>query len=200
MRRTVSNQVLSGLIAFGSCGFVACDDPGEPPVQPSMPPMAVNAPTPDPEIGDEPAATVPEEPATDSDTSQLGTLELQPGFTPDPLSRVGTAEGGPIDAHLWDDRCDGWIAEHPDAQVDVVRPFAELAIMAASDADTTLVVVGPDGEARCSNDEEGHDPLLRAAVEPGTHRIWVGTAEPGEPARFVLSFSEFDATLPAETL
>lgn len=200
VRRTVSHKVITGLIAFGSCGLVACDEPANPAVQSPVPSMATRAPALEPEPEEAVVAPVPDEPAVDSEQSQLGTVELQPGFTPDPVSRVGTAAGGPIDAHLWDDRCDGWIAQHPDAQLEVVRPFAELAIMVASEADTTLMVIGPDGEAHCSDDAEGHDPLLRATLDAGVHRIWVGTTEPHESARYVLSFSEFDATTPAATL
>lgn len=201
VRRAVSPRVISGLLAFGSCGLVACDEPAEAAVSPAPPPVSEAATT-EPDLAEalpEPEPAVPFEPAVDSEQAQLGTVALQPGFTPDPLSRVGRAAGGPIDAHAWDDRCEGWIAEHPDVRLEVVRPFAELAIMSASQSDTTLVVLGPDGEPRCADDTAGHDPVVRATLEAGVHRIWVGTREAGSEARYVLSFSEFDATTPEAT-
>jgi hypothetical protein len=138
--------------------------------------------------------------AFEAETGRVGTFETSPGFTPDPLVHEGTTSGGPIDASQIDERCTGFVGHEPDFVFTARRPFAELAVMAASERDTTLIVVGPDGETRCSDDVEGTHPIVRALFEPGTYRVWVGTAERGTSARFVFALSELDGSLPSNLL
>src|SRR5690606_7957645 len=121
-------------------------------------------------------------------------------FMPDPTTQSGTTSGGPFDAHTHDERCEGWIARQPDAMLRAHRPFAELAIMAAARTETTLMVVGPDGEARCASGRDEQSPVARAACGRGVPRVWVGTRRRGEQARYVLALTELEDTDPATLL
>lgn len=134
-------MVLGATLAFGGCQLASCDDPGEDEV---VVPLANVAPTP-------PTESEPLDPDLDATEARVAEIETSPGFTPDPTLRIGTAAGGPVDANHFDERCHGWIAAQPDVLLRATRPFAELVVMAASADDTTLLVVGPDGDARCGD-------------------------------------------------
>src|SRR5690606_36978296 len=121
-------------------------------------------------------------------------------FTPDPLTHRGTTTAGSIHAHLEDDRCRGWLAPTPDFVFDAQRPFAELAVMVASEADTTLFIIGPDGEPRCSDDEDGTQPVVRGLFGTGLQRVWVGTSAPAVSADYLLSLTELENSRPSPLL
>lgn len=186
--------VLGATIAFGSCALVGCGDDAD---HASKPPVlsAAAALSQDDEVERE------EEPPTlsvDAEEGRVGTFDASPGFTPDPMTHPGTTAGGPIDASHEDERCHGWLAPEPDYVITADRAFAELALMVGSSEDTTLYVLGPDHEARCADDEEGHDPVIRGAFDPGVYRVWVGTRTPGREAPYVLALSELDDTAPSQ--
>lgn len=190
---------LGATIAFGSCGLAACA--GDTVDEMKMPALGGIA----PELVDEPepdamAMPVPEGPDLEAHEAVLGSLDLAPGFTPDPTTQSGQTRGGPFDARMHDERCEGWIARQPDALLRARRPFAELAIMAAARTEITLMIVGPDGEARCASGRGDARPVLRAPFDRGVHRVWVGTRRRGEEARFVLALTELEATDPATLL
>ena len=190
---------LGATIAFGSCGLAACAvDTVDEMKMPALGGIA-------PEIVDEPeadamATPVPEGPDLEARDAVLGAVDLAPGFTPDPTTQSGTTRGGPFDARMHDERCEGWIARQPDAMLRAHRPFAELAIVAVARAETTLMVVGPDGDARCASGGDDESPVLRASFERGVHRVWVGTLRRGEQARYVLALTELEDTDPAALL
>lgn len=144
-----------------------------------------------------PEVDAPTELALHAEQGRAGDLEASPGFVPDPLTVEGRTAGGPLDAREHDDRCVGWVAAQPDYVLSADRPFAELAVMVASAEPTTLVVVGPDGQARCAHDERGL-PLLRGPLARGRHRIWVGTHARGVEVPYVLALSELDDTHPRQ--
>ncbi|MEC7523741.1 MAG: hypothetical protein VYE22_27910 [Myxococcota bacterium] len=182
-----------GGVGIGGCALAGCDDPVVRDVK--MPTLASAT---EPEEAGAPEEIV--EPDLLSDEARLAELDLSPGFVPDPIVHTGETAGGPVDLDAFDDRCDGWAAEDPDLVLDAARPFAELAILVASHADTTLMVVGPDGEPRCADDTDGPHPSVRQAFLPGRYRVWVGTREPETRTGFVLALSELDDSVPSALL
>src|SRR5438105_2769806 len=72
-----------------------------------------------------------------------GTTVLDTGFQPDPFV-VQVRSGGSIDAQSINPGCKGFIASAPDVRISFNAGSLPLIISVASDADTTLVVNGPD--------------------------------------------------------
>lgn len=181
---------LTAGLALGTCLVSACDDQAEAPsAQPA-------------EISERRAAPAPRrvEPDLDGDQARLAVVDLSPGFTPDPARWSGQTAATAVDLNDFDDRCAGWTAVEPDLLVHARRPFAELFVMAASNQDTTLLVVDADGEHHCADDIEGQHPLLAVAVEEGPLRVWVGIKPRGGTASFELAVSELEDTQPASLL
>lgn len=182
-----------GGYGIGGCALAGCDDPVVHDVK--MPSLSRAAPA---EEAGAPEERV--EPDLLSDEARLAELDLSPGFIPDPTVRTGETAGGPVDLDAFDERCDGWAAEDPDLVLDAARPFAELAVLVSSHADTTLMVVGPDGEPRCVDDTEGPHPVIRQSFLPGRYRVWVGTRERETRAGYVIALSELDDVQPSALL
>lgn len=85
--------------------------------------------------------------------------------------------GGTVNAHAVNSSCNGYVADVPDYTINYQgngrRPM-ELA--AQSSADTTLVVVGPDGHTYCNDDSNGLNPALSIHnPTSGNYAVWVGT-------------------------
>ncbi len=80
------------------------------------------------------------------------------------------------------DGCGGQIdPSRPDATVTLSAPEAAVWFGAASDsADTTILVVGPDGAVRCNDDHDGVNAAVPVeGAAPGDYAVWVG-AYPGQ--------------------
>lgn len=105
-----------------------------------------------------------------------GEINLQAGFTPDPMTVQLTAGGG-IEARTVDDSCRGNIATAPDYQITYTSGTYPLIISVLSEVDTTLVINGPDGQWYCNDDTNGLNPVVTfpAPAPGGTYDIWVGT-------------------------
>ena len=107
-----------------------------------------------------------------------GTLNLTTGFTPDPQV-VAVRSGGSIDAESISPDCNGFISNAPDVRlVFSAGSSLPLVISVTSNADTTLVINGPDGEWYCDDDggNEGLNPSVRFdSPASGRYEIWVGT-------------------------
>jgi hypothetical protein len=107
-----------------------------------------------------------------------GTANLVSGFTPDPHS-VNLESGGSIDASSLGGACRGFIANAPDYRVNYqAGSFQRFIVSVNSNADTTLVINGPDGRWYC--DDDGGNSGLNPAVVftppmSGQYDIWVGT-------------------------
>src|SRR5690606_10267565 len=164
-RRGGRAVVLGAAVAIGSCSLAGCGDASD--QEPKVPALAAAT------VMEEDVEEVVAEPPPaelelelEAEEGRVDTLAAAPGLTPDPLTHRGTTTAGSIDAHLEDDRCRGWLAPTPDFVFDAQRPFAELAVMVASEADTTLFIIGPDGEPRCSDDEDGTQPVVRGLFGP----------------------------------
>lgn len=123
-----------------------------------------------------------------------GTVRLSPGFTPDP-HLTSLMAGGTIDAASKFDGCRGYISNAPDVRLfwdATSKSGMNIKISALSNADTTLVVNGPDGSWYCDDDsgEGGANPLVELVPVAGRYEIWVGTYSQGDLERAVLSISE----------
>lgn len=193
-RRAGRAVVLGATIAFGSCTLAACADGADHAEKVPLLAATASLPSEQEEIEDEPTL------ALDADEGSVATLQASPGFTPDPLTHDGTTAPTSLAANEVDERCEGWLAPEPDFVLTADRPFSELALMAASRDDVTLFIMGPDGEARCADDDEGTNPIVRGLFGPGTYRVWVGTAEREAEVPYVLALSELDDTVPSRLL
>ena len=124
--------------------------------------------------------------------ANYGAVTLYAGFTPDPFA-VNVTAGGTIDAaSSVSSSCRGWISAAPDFELTYSAGSLPLAISVNSNADTTLVINGPDGRWYCDDDggANGLNPSLRWDSPPsGTYDIWVGSYN-GQPAAAVLGISE----------
>lgn len=125
-----------------------------------------------------------------------GEFHLEPGFTPDP-ALLSVMAGGDLDASDKFEDCKGFISEAPD-----VRLFWDsestsgltIKISALSNADTTLVVNGPDGKWYCDDDSgEDSNPSVELTPATGRYEIWIGTYSEGEIKKAVLGISELSS-------
>jgi hypothetical protein len=120
-------------------------------------------------------------------TSPPAPVSISPGFAPDPMIVRGPA-GGPLPASSLDPGCRGFVNQAAPQVVNLTAPMPGLRMMVntADGTDTTLVVLGPDGQYRCSDDEgDGFDPMLTGPFPAGSYQVWVGTyaaAAAGAPA------------------
>lgn len=122
-----------------------------------------------------------------------GEFHLSPGFDPDP-GMLSLMAGGDVDAASKFEDCQGYVSAAPD-----VRLFWEgesqsgltIKISAISNADTTLIVNGPDGSWYCDDDSgEDSNPSVELSPIAGRYEIWVGTYSSGEIKKAVLGVSE----------
>jgi hypothetical protein len=133
-------------------------------------------------------------------TPLSGTVNLDAGFTPDPKIVSVTSGGRHDTSQSIGGACTGFVSGAPDVRVNYnTASTMPLIFSVEADADTTLVINGPDGRWYCNDDTNGLDPLVRFD-NPGTGRyeVWIGTYGGRErmPAR--LFISEIDST-PAPT-
>lgn len=105
-----------------------------------------------------------------------GEFSLAAGFTPDPQV-IEVRSGGSLDAQTLSASCRGFISNAPDVRLHYDAGSFPLIISAASNADTTLVVNGPDGSWYCDDDSgDGVNPMVRLnSPQSGRYEIWVGT-------------------------
>ena len=125
--------------------------------------------------------------------TNYGDLQLQAGFTPDP-ALINLQAGGSLDAADRFDTCKGFIAQAADVRLmwsGSSKGGSPVKISVVSNADTTLVINGPDGRWYCDDDSgEDSNPSLTLTPQNGRYEIWVGTYISGETKNSVLSISE----------
>ena len=124
-------------------------------------------------------------------TPNYGEVRLSPGFTPDP-HLVSMRAGGTIDASTRFNACRGFITEQPDMRLFWDgKGTMNLRISAISNADTTIVVNGPNGEWYCDDDSgDDSNPVVTLSPVAGRYEIWVGTYSSGDTKPAVVSISE----------
>ena len=136
--------------------------------------------------------TIPAAAQNISGRPNFGTVNLRSGFIPDPRV-VPVVSGGNIAASRIRRDCRGFISGNPDVRVVYSNGRLPLIISVDSDADTTLVVNGPDGRYRCDDDGgvNGFNPSIRYdRPQSGRYEIWVGSYRPGENSRARVHISE----------
>lgn len=173
--RAFGNHLLAATLSFAA----ACGDPA-PSERPSPSPET-------PETAAESAKSISSEKGP-----RFGEVKLHAGFSPDPHIVEGKS-GGEIDASTLRAECKGWVASRPDFLLQAKDAFTELRVMAHAEGDVTLLLTEPDGDLLCNDDTEPGrtpDPLLRAAIEPGTYEVRVGSFARGEDVAYKLAFSE----------
>ncbi|MFN3537140.1 MAG: hypothetical protein ACK4Y4_06830, partial [Brevundimonas sp.] len=139
-----------------------------------------------------PRAPVTGRPPNHHLSPRFGVINLAAGFLPDPHSLNVTA-GGNIRAGDFSSSCVGFISDAPTARLEWSASSGGLPLLisARSDADTTLVVRGPDGSWHCNDDGAGSLNPLFATTAPrsGRYDIWVGRYSQGTTSA-VLNISE----------
>lgn len=138
----------------------------------------------------------PEVPATPVPDWSLdptyGTVSLDYGFLPDPFE-IQLQSGGSIDATTAIGApCVGFVAQAPDFRFTYNAGSPPLIISVGSEADTTLVINGPDGLWYCDDDSgEGLNPSVRwDNPSSGQYDIYVGTYGEASLQDATLSISE----------
>ena len=123
----------------------------------------------------------------------FGSVELDPGFTPDPFSGPVTS-GGTIDVRYLGETCFGYAAGPPDVTLfygdggDYLRFFFE----PDTEGDTGLVIANPDGLFWCNDDFDGLNPDIEFFDPlPGVYDIWVTSIIHDELVDGTLSITEF---------
>ncbi len=122
------------------------------------------------------------------------TVRLNGGFTPDPYT-IPIMSGGQTNARDLGGECRGYIATRPDARLYFTPGSLPLYISATSDADTTLVINGPDGRWYCDDDSgDGLNPAWGFEnPQSGQYDIWVGTYGAAENHSAEIQISELGA-------
>lgn len=123
-----------------------------------------------------------------------GTFTLRAGFSPDPFG-VNVTAGGRVDARSLNlgSACVGFIApSQPDVRLQYQAGGLPLSFFVNNpQADTTLVINGPDGRWYCNDDYDGLNPrVIFSSPLSGQYDIWVGTYR-STPTPSVLSITEF---------
>lgn len=124
-----------------------------------------------------------------------GSVSLQAGFTPDPHT-VNVRSGGDRQASTLGNNCSGYIANAPDYRLHYESGSFPLIISVDSDADTTLVVNGPNGSWHCDDDggEQSLNPMVRIEKPvSGQYDIWVGTYGSEDIESALLQISELSS-------
>lgn len=89
--------------------------------------------------------------------------------------------GGNIDAFNVNQACNGWVADVPDYVISYAGGRTPMTIGVESDADTTLVVITPDGQVLCNDDDIDLNPGITVNNPgPGDYTVYVGTYLPIE--------------------
>lgn len=183
------------MVASIALGLAGCGDDGGPEDDP-VETAAAAEPEPEPEAPPEP----PPAPVLDVDgEARYGAIPLAPGFSPDPHEERGTSRGVVEASELAED-CPGFVTEAPLHVIEARGPFARLHLMAVGEAPVGLVLRTDDGEAHCVAISEGDEPAhLVQHLAPGSHRVWVTTAEAEDPVRYTLGLSEIELVADALT-
>jgi len=96
------------------------------------------------------------------------------------IAELAIDAGGGDDAAVFGADCVGFVnAAQPDLTLTLEGPVIGLRAEAYSAADTTLVLLAPDGTALCNDDTDTLNPAIEIAkAAAGQYALWVGVIEP----------------------
>ncbi|MGK7911241.1 MAG: hypothetical protein AB4050_07125 [Synechococcus sp.] len=123
-------------------------------------------------------------------------ISVAPGFEPDPA--IGTGEvGGPLlatdvtgVADTETGECKGYIDTTADHFLTLEQPFRYLKVQAESTSPTSLVIVGPQGEAWCYT---GNNPYIEGVWDAGEYEVYLANLdEAGVGDRYELLVTELE--------
>ncbi|MFN3953134.1 MAG: hypothetical protein ACK4LQ_01685 [Pararhodobacter sp.] len=115
------------------------------------------------------------------------------GLDPDAEPAVGRLDFGPqtrvdprlifdvpassVEAFGMGEGCAGYIdASRPDVVISAQPGLPQLMVYMVSEADGTLLIVGPDGQVHCNDDFEGLNPgVMIPNPQPGDYAVFAGT-------------------------
>ncbi len=117
---------------------------------------------------------------------------VEPGFRVDPFVMRGAANGNTPSAALgMPEACPGFWTRDAQHVFTLPHGMRYLRVEVASDDDTTLAIVTPDGQVWCDDDGAGnYSPRLAGQFPAGTYAVYVGTYQRGRRARYALTLSE----------
>ena len=124
-------------------------------------------------------------------------LDLDPGFTPNPMVLRGTGGGDHPAADVVGVRntptglCLGYIDRAPHERLTLEARFDNLELRVESRLDTTLIVSGPGG-VWCNDDSDGHNPAISGEWLPGDYRIWIGSYRAEDEPSYRLYLEDLD--------
>ena len=119
-------------------------------------------------------------------------IALATGFLPDPHIARGQA-GGPSEGRTMAPHvplCRGWVPAAPQHTITLTTPFERLRVIVNAQADTTLLIRGPDGQYRCADDNDGLNPIVEGAFAPGSYQVYVGAYSQGASTPYVIGLTE----------
>ncbi len=122
-----------------------------------------------------------------SATASAQVVQLNRGFTPDPVTLRGVA-GGPVSGTAINPSCRGNFPARPQHRI-VTNGINPLRIftMAANNADVTLAVVAPNRSVFCDDDGGDHmQALLNLPLGPGAYDVYVGSFSASETPQYNL--------------
>ena len=98
----------------------------------------------------------------------------------------------PVDARTLQSGCAGWVTRAPSHTLRAPVAFTSLRLLAHSRDDVSLIVRKPDESYVCNDDARGAgtDPEIEGFFPAGEYAIWVGAAQPGARATYVLGITE----------
>lgn len=138
----------------------------------------------------------------------FATIPMTNGFSPDPWI-VTVLAGGPVNMadEAAGEGCFGGVAAVPDVNIEwLEESTGAIRIFFMSLADTTIIVLDPEGNFICNDDSgiQGANPLDPAVLigDPivGTYSIWIGTYLQDELAPGYLMVTEFADTYPGHII
>jgi hypothetical protein len=118
------------------------------------------------------------------------TVNLAPGFMPDPTILSGTAVGT-VSASTMSPSCAGYVPAAPNHILNVTAPFLTPVTLSGTAAvDTVMVIRLADGRVICNDDGPVFpNPQLVEMLPMGQHQVFYGTYSPGGNTPYTLSIS-----------
>lgn len=127
--------------------------------------------------------------------AQPANIQLNPGFTPNPLQAQGQG-GGTVSvpeivgaANSPTGPCAGFADQEPNHTLVLSEFFNALSLQVQSSEDTALAIQGPGG-VWCNDDFEGSNPGVTGQWLAGTYKIWVSSYGKGRSPSYTLRISE----------